>query len=346
MIAAIAGGVAVLGGVGAFALSFGGGADVPAIVKADDSPIKVRPENPGGTTVPNQDSKVYQTVAGAGNAAAPAQQKLITSAEEPVDMAAKAPEPEMMPSGVNDGEALGDDVDEIAAITAKAEDRIQPSPETEQAGTDNTEVAAVTPRRVRTMVVRPDGTLVPREDPAPVAAAEPRAAAEAMMEALPADGPAERNMAAASPTQAPAANAEPAAPAPTSALKPANVPASANSGTPATVPVAPSRPADQPVNVVGEVKQVASISTSAPAAGGWSMQIASQPSEEAAKSTFQDLSRRYAGVLGGRDATIVKAEIAGKGTFWRVRVPAGSRNDAVSLCESYKAAGGSCFVSK
>jgi len=76
------------------------------------------------------------------------------------------------------------------------------------------------------------------------------------------------------------------------------------------------------------------------------MQIASQPSEDAAKSTFQDLARRYSGVLGGRDATIVKAEIAGKGTFWRVRVPAGSRNDAISLCESYKAAGGSCFVSK
>jgi hypothetical protein len=43
---------------------------------------------------------------------------------------------------------------------------------------------------------------------------------------------------------------------------------------------------------------------------------------------------------------IVKAEIAGKGTFWRVRVPAGSRNEAVKLCESYKSAGGSCFVSK
>ncbi|MGI6852961.1 SPOR domain-containing protein [Mesorhizobium sp. 1B3] len=334
MIAAIVGGVAVLGGVGAFALSFGDGTDVPAIVKADDSPIKVRPENPGGTTVPNQDSKVYQTVAGAGTAAAPAQQKLISSAEEPVDMTAKAPEPEVIPSGVNDGEALDDGDDQIAAIT-KAEDRIEPSSAADQAGTDNTEVAAVTPRRVRTMVVRPDGTLVPREDPAPVAVPEPRAAAEAMMESQPADASAEPKVAAASP-------------AATSALKPANVPVSATSGTPASVPVAPSRPADQPVNVVGEVKpdQVASISTGAPAAGGWSMQIASQPSEEAAKSSFQDLARRYAGVLGGREATIVKAEIAGKGTYWRVRVPAGSRNDAISLCESYKAAGGNCFVSK
>jgi Sporulation related domain. len=51
-------------------------------------------------------------------------------------------------------------------------------------------------------------------------------------------------------------------------------------------------------------------------------------------------------VLGDRQANIVKADIPGKGTFWRVRVPAGSRAEAVKLCESYKAAGGSCFVSK
>ena len=51
-------------------------------------------------------------------------------------------------------------------------------------------------------------------------------------------------------------------------------------------------------------------------------------------------------VLSGRTANIVKAEIAGKGTFYRVRVPAQSRNDAINLCTSYKAAGGNCFVSR
>ena len=76
------------------------------------------------------------------------------------------------------------------------------------------------------------------------------------------------------------------------------------------------------------------------------MQIASQPSEAAAQSSYQDLARRYGSVLEGREVNIVKAEIAGKGTFWRVRVPARSRNDAISLCESYKASGGNCFVSQ
>jgi hypothetical protein len=123
---------------------------------------------------------------------------------------------------------------------------------------------------------------------------------------------------------------------------------------PATGPAVPSRPADQPVDVVGEVnpQQVASATpdagmiAAATPAGAWSVQIASQPSQAAAKSTYDDLARRYGSVIGGRGVNIVKAEIAGKGTFWRVRVPAGTRNEAISLCESYKSAGGNCFVSK
>ena len=44
--------------------------------------------------------------------------------------------------------------------------------------------------------------------------------------------------------------------------------------------------------------------------------------------------------------SVLKADIAGKGTFWRVRVPAQSRDDAIQLCTDYKSAGGNCFVSK
>jgi hypothetical protein len=76
------------------------------------------------------------------------------------------------------------------------------------------------------------------------------------------------------------------------------------------------------------------------------VQIASQPTAEAAQTTYQNMARRYASVLGGYAANIVKADIAGKGTYYRVRIAAGSRDDAIALCTRYKAAGGSCFVSK
>ncbi|RWF63400.1 MAG: SPOR domain-containing protein, partial [Mesorhizobium sp.] len=95
MLAALVGAVVVAGGLGALAFSFGGkgGSEAPVIVKADNSPIKVKPQNPGGTVVPNQDNKVYDAVAkgGAAKPAEPAQQKLVTNTEEPIDVASKEP---------------------------------------------------------------------------------------------------------------------------------------------------------------------------------------------------------------------------------------------------------------
>jgi hypothetical protein len=124
-------------------------------------------------------------------------------------------------------------------------------------------------------------------------------------------------------------------------------------GTPDRGPVAPSRPADQPVDIVNrapaaqtQVAAVAPAPVAAAPTSEWSMQIASQPSPDGAQASYADLSRRYGSILGGRGVNIVKADIAGKGTFWRVRIPAGSRAEANALCETYKAAGGSCFVSK
>ena len=337
-IAAVVGGVALIGAIGAFALSSGdGGSDVPVLVRADETPVKVRPENPGGAVVPNQDNKVYQTVT--GGVAAPSQETLISSNEEPVDVAAEV-----------DGPLPLNEDDAVAEIMGKIEDRVEPEAEATAAGE---EVAVVAPRKVRTMIVKPDGTLAEREEPAEVAIAEPKPGAEAsVME--PATAPAATDStqggATGQATAEPAATEKPKTKADAAKAKADATKAAEKARTaaiPDTGPLAPSRPADQPVDVVGEVKpeQVAAAGATA-SAGAWSVQIASQPSEEAAKSTYQDLSRRYANIIGGKGVTIVKAEISGKGTFYRVRVPAGSRSDAQALCEKYKAAGGNCFVSK
>ncbi|CAN7514792.1 SPOR domain-containing protein [Mesorhizobium sp. LjRoot246] len=364
-IAAIVGAVAVAGGLGAFALSFGGkgGSEAPVIVKADNAPIKVKPENPGGAVVPNQDNKVYDAVRGA-KPAEPVQEKLVTNVEEPVDVQAKdparaidlSPNQNAAAGGTDDGNAASTAVaapaDSAAAAPAdsaapapKSEDRIAQVLQDADKGT-NADVVAVAPRKVRTMVVKSDGSLVPREDPAPAA---PQVAATEPVDPAPQHvAPTAQAEADQTGTVTPAAAQAGAEPA----LKPV-APAKAkvqSANTPAKVPLAPQRPSDQPVDVVGEVKpdQVASIDPASTATGGgsWSMQIASQPTVESAQSSYQDLQRRYGSVLSGRTANIVKAEIAGKGTFYRVRVPAQSRNDAINLCTSYKAAGGNCFVSR
>jgi hypothetical protein len=345
IVASVVGGIAVLGVVGALALSGGSGIGTgePALVKADSDPIKIKPENPGGAVVANQESRVFDRAAG-DTAVQPNQEQLVTTEEEPVDVATRFPEE--TPEPVDESA----DIEGLEAITPKGEDRIEQAIADDQPAANET--VAVQPRKVRTMVVKPDGSLVPREETAPPVAQDivgsTTTAAGALTDpavsaTTPAQAPAEQLPPAAEDTAAPAEAGESAATAPAAEPAPAS-----RAAVPDTMPALPSRPADQPVDIVGEVKpdQVASIASNAAPAGAWSMQIASQPSEASAKSTYEDLSRRYGSVLNGRTANIVKADIAGKGTFWRVRVPAGSRNEAVSLCESYKSAGGNCFVSK
>ncbi|RUY22656.1 SPOR domain-containing protein [Mesorhizobium sp. M7A.F.Ca.US.001.04.2.1] len=359
-IAAIVGAVAVAGGLGAFALSFGGkgGSEAPVIVKADNAPIKVKPENPGGAVVPNQDNKVYDAVRGA-KPAEPVQEKLVTNTEEPVDVQAKDPARAIDLSPDQNAAGAGTDVGNAAPMAGaaladntapapKSEDRIAQVLQDADKGT-NADVVAIAPRKVRTMVVKSDGSLVPREDPA--APAAPQVAATEPVDPAPQHvAPAAQANADQTGTVAPAAAQADDEPALKPVAKPKAEAKAQSANTPAKVPLAPQRPSDQPVDVVGEVKpdQVASIDPASTAAGGgsWSMQIASQPTVESAQSSYQDLQRRYGSVLAGRTANIVKAEIAGKGTFYRVRVPAQSRNDAINLCTSYKAAGGNCFVSR
>lgn len=269
MIAALVGGVALLGGIGAFAMNWGGDSGAPALVQADGSPMKIRPENPGGSSVPHQDSAVYDTVSRSGGADQPVQQRLVSGTEEPMAI----PQP-------NDMED-----DELAALT-KGEDRIQP---TEVSADPAQDPLAVAPRKVRTMVVKPDGTLVPADEPAVNSAAEPT------VEDI------------------------------------ANTPV----GEPELITTGATRAV--PAKVVAAAPVVA---------GGWSVQVASQPSEAGASKSMADISKRYGNVIGTRGSNIVKAEVEGKGTYWRVRVAAASRDDAVSLCSNLKSAGGSCFVTR
>ncbi|WP_287307011.1 hypothetical protein, partial [Mesorhizobium sp.] len=58
---------------------------------------------------------------------------------------------------------------DVAAVPAsKSEDRIAQVLQEADQGIDP-DLVAVAPRKVRTMVVKPDGSLVAREDPAPAA---------------------------------------------------------------------------------------------------------------------------------------------------------------------------------
>ncbi len=379
-------GVVILGGAGIYAWL---GSSVPGnvasgepvVIAADMDPIKVAPANPGGKTVPNQDKAVYDRVAGV-SAQDPKQPTLISSSEEPVDVVQKTLMPDSLP-------LEGEDEIEPTEVADTKDARLLPQDEPQQTAAAEQPPVTVMPRKVKTMIVRPDGKLVEQEVPAPALAAP------APTEKLPAAGAKPVEVAAVpahSPVSAPAtpvqtqpvtASTTPA-PEPVNAAKPAPAtPASAPAADPAIAspavpavetpaeasapaikaPVPRARPAEQPVNVVAAVtdqgnvrapgqpaasQQVASAPAQAAPVGegGYVIQIASLPSQAEAQKSYQSLSAKFGSVIGGRGVDIKAAEVAGKGTFYRVRIPAGGKSDAVALCEKYRAAGGSCLVAR
>lgn len=117
---------------------------------------------------------------------------------------------------------------------------------------------------------------------------------------------------------------------------------------------------DEPrIEPTGETTQVAALKVAAlvqpeaeaePARTeleGWMVQLSSQRNEDAAWTAWDQLSKRHGELLGGHDAAVVRAELDGKGVFYRLRVHRlQSRNEAKSLCSRLKARGTACYFGR
>jgi len=79
---------------------------------------------------------------------------------------------------------------------------------------------------------------------------------------------------------------------------------------------------------------------------GWSVQIASATTEDAAWSTWNKMKARHK-ALSGKDPVVVRADLGTKGVFYRVRlVGFDSQNEANRECSRLKSRGVKCFISK
>lgn len=236
------------------------------------------------------------------------------------------------------------------------------------------ELAPGTPKRVRTVIVRPDGTFVSENEPDPSAATVPPVS-------VPADArPVQTEPVVAAPEDSPAVAAQPSLPVPATVQTPVVSGGADNAGTASAVtgapvpgvlprkkPPVPLQVAAAPPAAVTPVttpaptatdtgplnlsQQAATPAAAAPAGtsgsiapGTYIVQVTSQRSESAATDAYSGLQRRYPAILGNRNAVIVSANVQDRGVFYRARIPASSREEAVSLCESLQAAGGDCFV--
>jgi hypothetical protein len=78
----------------------------------------------------------------------------------------------------------------------------------------------------------------------------------------------------------------------------------------------------------------------------WGVQLAGNFSKERALASFARTRKRYAGVLGDALPMIIGTRLLSRGTrtFYRVRLPAETRQSAEALCWRIRVAGGDCVV--
>nr|WP_255720322.1 SPOR domain-containing protein [Acuticoccus kalidii] len=87
--------------------------------------------------------------------------------------------------------------------------------------------------------------------------------------------------------------------------------------------------------------------SAAPAsAAPWGVQVSSQRSQADAEASFRNLQSRFPSVLANVQPLILQADVGNRGIFYRVRIPAQTRNEAVSVCQQLKSAGADCFVGR
>jgi hypothetical protein len=307
-------GVAVIGVAGAMAFRGTGGSmgGEPPVIQADRSPSKVQPPNPGGVEIANQDRQILER-------GGDKQTKVVNREEQPVDV-----------RQATRVASAGGDLIPVGLSNPSSTSSMGP----------HTAAAAIgiEPKKVRTVSVRPDGTIG-----APDSGAH-SASPSAVLAAMAAGGPIPTSSTAAptprvrpgsQATATPAASEAPRATTgaaesatTTAAVKPAMRPQQVASATPLTAVAALAEPASPPAASPG---------------GAFSVQLTTSGSEAEGRTAFKALQQKFAGELGSRSPVIRKHEADGR-TVYRVRVGPMSKDEANGLCSRLKTAGGACFV--
>lgn len=286
----------------------------PPVIRANAEPSKVAPP-PGADPAANKIS--YDRFADRGQ-----NEKVVPREEKPVDIKTAPARPS-------------------APAAASNIFPTPPAASTAAPAAGNPPSVLTEPKRVRTVPIRPDAAETSARaqiaSPAPTAPTLPMPTTR---QAAVAAAPAAANIATqavAAPPQQPQVRAPATRPAtqPTSGNAPLSLSPDANPPPPAAAqprPPAPTRVAAAPAAAAG-------------GNGNYLVQVSSQRSETDAQNAYRSLQSRYSSVLGDRQAVIRRADLAGKGTYYRAMVgPFTTRDQAVQLCSSLKAAGGDCVV--
>ena len=282
-------GVAAIGAT--LALRAKSGGQEVVTIQADSDPAKVKPAQTDNAS--NTNSQILFDRKDNGNVA-----KVVAKQEQPADLGAT----------VKSARVVG----ASAGVPTPA----APSP-SNAAPSQSGESAFPQPKKVKTVSVRADGSVIDGPDARPqLARTLPTMAAGG----FPAGA-------------APANPMPPVRPATTKSTERA-----VTSTTEAALKAPPRTQAAKP-QAAKPAPEVASEM------GGFAVQLAGSPVESEARAAANKLSAKYASALQGRHATFVEAKV-GQKTVYRVRVGHLSEATAKSMCAAIKGQGGNCFIAR
>ncbi len=384
--------VALVGGGLAFAYKQGvreGNRSAPPVITSSNKPLKVKPVQPGGIIIPNQNKLVYDRLDGKP---AKITERLMPAPEDVMELP-KKPNQDRMPSaeGSMPAAAEGPSADAAPRVAGSSVTDIPPAP------VKSADATPLRSREVETFTITPQGVYrnsAPPETPARETVAMPSAArTSARVAAAPAAEDAAPVITEIRPTKTrdDAADTAPEPARDTASSEPDNGMSGGKSN--AAVPVdggiasmarpAGSEPAPAPRETIAAGETVmapggqpdtgsngavplprpnplrtASLDKAAPVVsapvkttdlappaaaaedGRYVVQIASHRRQVDALTEFSRLQRKSPEAVGNYKPLIQRADLGERGIYYRLRIgPLASKEDAVRLCASLKAAG-------
>ncbi len=282
-----------------------GGANVP-LIRADERPIKVRPDDPGGMQVPNQDKLIYERMEqGEGDSRV---ERLLPSPEQP----------------------------QIPAKDVASAQPPRPSPDAEILRPGQP-VAPTRPQPVETQQTRP------ADPPLPKAAAQAPVTRQAMTDAgsspIPLQPPIAQTQAVAPQAAAPQP-VRPSNPPPVQqpqVQRQAPAPVQHQAAVQLKQPPQPAAPAPAPA---------AASHPKALAGGDWLIQLGALRSAADADREWGRIQRSNVDLLGSLKSDVVRVELGEKGTFWRLRAGPLSEQAARQLCVDLKTRNQGCIIAR
>lgn len=153
-------------------------------------------------------------------------------------------------------------------------------------------------------------------------------------------------MAPPKPAAATPPKAAPATLVPTKPIVLTPPPAAAMTAPPKPAPAKPAPTQTAAVSPAPAVTPPPAVATPAPASGSGFLQIGSYKSEAEANAAWATYKAKHASAVAGLSTNVQTADLGAKGTWYRLRIVAGSKAEAAALCTKLKAEGGDCIVAK